>query len=287
MDVRAAIAGLTADDYAKLRGYACRRMRRAPAHLDADDLLSEAIVQTLEGRRTWNAADVDMKGHLYGVMRSLASHADVALETRLRDYLPDHVEPVDTAVNVQQRLEDTEELRAVTARFAHDAQIVSVIDGMAAGRKGPEIKATLGLTQRGLETIMKRMRRTARKESERDMEAIEVDTLAPKQREAWEKVRRFIGENPGASIDHAAAETGVNAANYYAAKKRLGSVLSAIKAAPAPTPATPPAPAMPRPAEPAQALSAAVEILAPFDAATRARIVGAVTAFYGLKAEIA
>lgn len=55
-----------------------RDTARAHVHrggwLDDEDLVQEAVLATLEGRRVWNSECVDAAGHLAGVIRSKADH---------------------------------------------------------------------------------------------------------------------------------------------------------------------------------------------------------------------
>lgn len=73
---RRAIDALTTADIRKLRRYATLRMsayRGMIFNSDADELLDEAIVRTLEQKRKWNYEHVDFVTHLLGCMRSIAN----------------------------------------------------------------------------------------------------------------------------------------------------------------------------------------------------------------------
>jgi CheY-like chemotaxis protein len=57
-----------------LKKYAYRRARSFPANLveSAEDLFHEALVSTLEGRKKWNLAAVDIFGHLRFALKNIA-----------------------------------------------------------------------------------------------------------------------------------------------------------------------------------------------------------------------
>jgi DNA-directed RNA polymerase specialized sigma24 family protein len=72
-----AISSLSGADYTTLRSFAAWRMRKLGVAIvrgkTAEDLLQEALVATLEGRRAWREG-ITMVKHLSAVMYSVAGH---------------------------------------------------------------------------------------------------------------------------------------------------------------------------------------------------------------------
>src|SRR5215813_8147516 len=76
-EIEQAIEALTAPQLVRLGKIAAFRHRSLGTRgvgRNEHDLLSDAIIATLEGRRKWFKAKVDFLSFLKGVMRSLASH---------------------------------------------------------------------------------------------------------------------------------------------------------------------------------------------------------------------
>ena len=176
-EVREAIGSLTDADLARLGSFAWWRVQaigKAARGNKREDLLQEAIVRTLDGRRTWNRSAVDFIGHLIGVMRSIASewaesleaekHEEPLLESELIGAPEDPaLNPYRTATSPKPGPERIAEARdAVTAikdSFRDDRLVQEIISGLEEGLSGPEIKEILGISQKTLETVMRRLRR--------------------------------------------------------------------------------------------------------------------------------
>jgi hypothetical protein len=64
------------EQWQELKKFAYRRAHRFPANLGktGDDLFQEALVSTLEGRKKWKMASVDIFGHLLWAMKNIAYH---------------------------------------------------------------------------------------------------------------------------------------------------------------------------------------------------------------------
>jgi len=76
-EIEQAIEALTTAQLVRLQKIAAYRHRSLGtrgAGRNEGDLLSDAIIATLEGRRKWFKANVDFVTFIKGVMRSLASH---------------------------------------------------------------------------------------------------------------------------------------------------------------------------------------------------------------------
>ncbi len=155
-----AVRALSDADWYRLR-QASRFLAWRAHDLDADALLAEAVVRTLDGRRVWRRDAVDFTGHLIGVMRSVAYHDRVAIGMtkvgtpsrlpQLRDVDPDD------------RLGAQQQIARVLSYFQErgDDEALRVLGAMKHGARGAEIRARLELSRRELETIMRRIRRGA------------------------------------------------------------------------------------------------------------------------------
>src|SRR5688500_11722517 len=76
-EVEQALAAVTVAQYVRLETVSAIRHRSLGtrgAGRNEGDLLSDAIIATLEGRRKWIKANVEFVPFLLGVMKSLASH---------------------------------------------------------------------------------------------------------------------------------------------------------------------------------------------------------------------
>lgn len=129
--------------------------------LDGEGLLFEALERTLSGRRRWNHEVVDFVGHTIGVMRSIASH-----EAARRGFevvaLRSSMELVGLG-DPESRVSAEEQIRRLRGHFdeREDHEALRVLDAMELGCDGPAIRAQLSISQRGLETIVRRIRRAA------------------------------------------------------------------------------------------------------------------------------
>lgn len=142
---------------------------------DHDDLLGEAVQDTLDPtKRSWNK-DVSFVRHLIGAMRSISSHwrerfdpdearleSEVIRTTEEGDVLSPlnlvrSSEPAaDRALEARQQLEDIE--KAV----ADDRVVSDILGGMRAEMSPNEIREVLDLTTTEYETAMRRFRRRVR-----------------------------------------------------------------------------------------------------------------------------
>jgi DNA-directed RNA polymerase specialized sigma24 family protein len=177
-EVREAIGSLTDAELTRLGRYAWWRVQaigkgaRGNKH---EDLLQEAIVRTLDGRRTWNRSAVDFIGHLIGVIRSIASewaesleaerHEEPLLETELvRNPDGTDVNPFQSVVSPAPGFEKTFEAQDsvsfIREFFRDDPEVLEIMEGLAAELKGPEICEILGISRTAYETVMRRLRRS-------------------------------------------------------------------------------------------------------------------------------
>lgn len=174
-DVEQAIEALTQPQLVRLAKIAAFRHRSLGTRgvgRNEHDLLSDAIIATLEGRRKWFKANVDFVTFLKGVMRSLASHirAGKALDAF------DEIAP--NPVNDEQ---DTEDFvgqiptqvpsdperqflagdldRQIREHFNDDPEALLIYEAFLEKMRPAEIQSCLGLTEKEYNSAAKRLRR--------------------------------------------------------------------------------------------------------------------------------
>lgn len=156
-----AIRNLGKSDRAKLmmiaRGFA--RNRRCGAAVGPEDLVQDAIVKTLDGRRRWNRR-VSIIKHLDRVMESDSGHVAEQRAAHGSDQLSDaNTEPATQEPSPEGRLQARETLDVVTALFANDDDASRLIRLKANGFSASEIRSRLGIDKKQHETVTKRIRR--------------------------------------------------------------------------------------------------------------------------------
>lgn len=157
--IERAVHAMSDTDWYRLRQAARILAWKVPS-MEGEALLFEALERTLSGRRQWNREAVDFVGHLVGVMRSVAYHESkrcgrtVGLTSSIDLIAPDDPENA---------LAAEEKIRRLRAHFHErdDTRALLVLDAMELGCDGPTIRAQLGLSQSELETVIRRVRRTA------------------------------------------------------------------------------------------------------------------------------
>ena len=159
-DIDKAIRSLSETEWSRLRRVGQILSAKVPG-IDDESLLFEALERTLSGRRRWNREAVDFVGHLVGVMRSIASHE---LERRGNKTvaLTSSIELIGLD-DPEATLSAEDKIRRLRAHFGErdDLSALQVLDAMELGCDGPTIRSQLSLNQRGLETIVRRIRRAA------------------------------------------------------------------------------------------------------------------------------
>lgn len=177
-EVRAAIDSLSEADHVRLEKFARYRIRglgRRARGRNHEDLLSEAITDTLDPeKRRWNK-EVSFVRHLIGVMRSISSHwreqfdADEAcLESELvrTSEQGELLNPLDLigseAPGAERIFEAKRQLEEIEKAVAGDRIVRDILGGMRAEMSPSEIREVLGLTPTEYETAMKRFRRHVR-----------------------------------------------------------------------------------------------------------------------------
>ena len=177
-EIRAALDGLGEADLVRLEKFARYRIRglgRKAGGRDHDDLLGEAIADTLDpAKRRWNK-DVSFVRHLMGAMRSISSHwreqfdeNEPLLESELLQTTDEGevLSPLDVvgsgAPGAERILAAKEELERIEKAVADDTVVSDILGGLRAEMLAGEIREVLGLSVIEYETAMKRFRRRVR-----------------------------------------------------------------------------------------------------------------------------
>jgi hypothetical protein len=185
-EISEAIVALTKGDLIRLRKFAYRRywtLGRRGAGLSPEDLLQNALVAVLEGRRKWKKSRVDFVKLLIGVIQSLSSHI---VEGKAIDAFDDVVayeapdedtdaldrRPSPAAATPEEQLQNEELEREA---FALDAQIrenfrdddhaLIVYEGFCDHMKPAEIREC-GLTEKEFDAAQKRLKRGVKRIAE-------------------------------------------------------------------------------------------------------------------------
>lgn len=162
-DIEEAIHALSDADWYRLRRAASLLARKVPL-MDDESLLFDALERTLDGRRRWRSSAVDFIGHLIGVMRSITSH-----EAERRGFrhvaLTSSMDLISAPNSPEGALSAQEQIWELRAHFGSrdDTEALEVLDAMELGCDGTAIREQMSLSPRQLETIVRRIRRAARR----------------------------------------------------------------------------------------------------------------------------
>ena len=137
--------------------------------IEPDDLLQEAYVRILDGRRNW-PVDVDLVKFLTETMRSIANGELQKIKHRpqlipIANHGGDDsgVDPTDPALNPEQRIGSAEEVAIVKASllslFKDDENAQLILEGMMDGMKGEELRELLKLDETAYQSKRKLIRR--------------------------------------------------------------------------------------------------------------------------------
>jgi hypothetical protein len=174
-EVEEAIDSLTEADLLRLEGYAIWRIRgmgRKALGRNHEDLLSEAIHATLEGRRSWNKNNVDFMRYLLGAMQSISDNwskrfnniepilesdiLGITNDSDIKKGLADiHTIPPyqDNEIAVKQQEE------IIRRYFEDDPLVTIIICELKEGLKLRDIKEKYNIKENDYEAAIKRMRR--------------------------------------------------------------------------------------------------------------------------------
>jgi DNA-directed RNA polymerase specialized sigma24 family protein len=166
VEVRQAIERLTSADLLRLRK--AGRQYAFVAGCDADDLLNEAVCQTIEGVRNC-PCEMAMVPFLIGVMRSRASGRQQKVEPELVSADATDAEgrmlhePVETKPNVEElaltREDASARRNALEALFADDEEATLFLWAYLDDLSKEEIMAMIGVDLMAYATIRRRVRR--------------------------------------------------------------------------------------------------------------------------------
>jgi hypothetical protein len=175
-EVEQALAALTEGQLVRLNKSAAFRhgslgTRGAGRH--EGDLLSDAIIATLEGRRKWIKANVEFVPFILGVMKSLASHIrtgkpldafdEIAPNPVNEEDAEDFVEQIPTPapVDPERQLLAVELDMQIREQFKDDPEAFLVYESFLEKLRPAEIQSCLGIDEKSYNAAAKRLRRAA------------------------------------------------------------------------------------------------------------------------------
>jgi DNA-directed RNA polymerase specialized sigma24 family protein len=136
--------------------------------LDPEELLQEAMTRALEGTRTCERG-TSLVPFICGVMKSFVSQENEARKAGFRPkvlvrdgqpVLPDvpanDPSPEQSAISA---VDDRPLLAEIEAAAAGDEQIQLLIEGIYDGMRGEKLQGLLGIDEKGLATVRRRLRR--------------------------------------------------------------------------------------------------------------------------------
>jgi DNA-directed RNA polymerase specialized sigma24 family protein len=136
--------------------------------IDAEDLLQEALTRALEGRRTCERG-TSLVPFICGVMKSFVSQENEARKDGFRPTLvlrdgqaivpevpADDPSPERAALSA---IDDRAVLAEIDAAAVGDEKLQLLIEGIYDGMRGAELAELLGVDEKGLATVRKRLRR--------------------------------------------------------------------------------------------------------------------------------
>jgi DNA-directed RNA polymerase specialized sigma24 family protein len=171
-----ALAGLAESDIKKLMIVAKYWFRLFPLRAGyggPDDLLQNAVLQTLRGKRRWRISVVSIVKHLDRSIESIARNTpakikkDTRAERAAHALDEPHAKPTDTtsrshfppSSTPESQLVARDELRAIEELFVDDEEALDVVRFRALGMEASQIQRELGIDNRKWETLRKRVQR--------------------------------------------------------------------------------------------------------------------------------
>lgn len=164
-EVAAVLERLSAADSARLAQLARLRCLGAVG-LEWRDLLHEAFIRVLDGRRRW-PRDVPFVAFMAQSMRSIASEtrqADLVEFGALGEHEPGDEQGIvnvlaKTDITPEREMAGRQMLLEIEALFAGDAIGLAVLEGIARGDSAGEVQAQLGLDPTAYASTLRRIRR--------------------------------------------------------------------------------------------------------------------------------
>jgi hypothetical protein len=176
-EIEQALAALTEAQLVRLNESAAFRHRGLGARgagRHETDILSDAIIAVLEGRRKWIRSNVDFVPFILGVMKSLASHIrsgkarDAFDETESKlvtdDDEPGFVEtfPAPPSVDPERQALACELDRQIRERFWDDPLVLLVYESLLQKMTPAEIRSCSRIDEKEYNATAKRLRRAVR-----------------------------------------------------------------------------------------------------------------------------
>lgn len=152
-----ALAAITQEDFGRLCAYARSRLFYVLLyipHLQASDLITEAIVRTLDGRRKWDT-DYPLEIHLWRTADSIAwelgqQHSKLlAIRNRNRNYHEDG--------DVDRTLQASQLLNRLMTRLAGDTVATNVLNSRLEGFQPNQTCQMLNITDHVYQAARKRI----------------------------------------------------------------------------------------------------------------------------------
>jgi hypothetical protein len=185
-EIVAAIQALKPGELVRIRKFAYRRywtLGRRGAGLCPEDLIQDAMMAILDGRRKWRKSRVDFVMLLIGVIKSLSSHI---VDGKARDAFDEVVDyqapeedtdaldrmPSPAALSPEEQLEAEQLEQEATAldrkiqdHFTDDDHALIIYQGLCESMKPAEIREC-GLSEKEYDAAQKRLKRGVRKLAE-------------------------------------------------------------------------------------------------------------------------
>jgi DNA-directed RNA polymerase specialized sigma24 family protein len=149
---------VTETELLRLKAIAHLQARGLPPEVGWADLLQEAFARILDGSRR-RPPSLPMVNFVAGIMRSIRS--DVWARSRREAAQPPQLGNSDEQVlDPERSLAAVQELAAIQQLFEDDAQILTIIAGLAQDKSSEQIRGAAGMTKTEYDSARKRMRRT-------------------------------------------------------------------------------------------------------------------------------
>jgi hypothetical protein len=177
-EIITAIEALTAAQLVRLENIAWFRhhsLGSRGAGRQPRDLLSDAVIACLEGRRKWVKSSCELPTFLAGVLRSLASHIRAGKPVDAFDDLApsptnddkggqEYVEQLADpgSVDPEGQLIAQEICARVRDQFKEDPLVLLVLNGFLEKMKPSDIRSTTGMSEKEFNAAAKRLRRYVR-----------------------------------------------------------------------------------------------------------------------------
>jgi DNA-directed RNA polymerase specialized sigma24 family protein len=153
----AAIEALSDSDLQKLKNYArfmAYSAKGAFRYADAEDLLHESVVRTLDGRRKWKSQQVNFATHMRGCIQSIADeYAQEARRYSDEELSSDaHASAIEPRVNYMIFIK-------TRSRLHEDKIATAVFDSLLEGHSPAEVREILNMDDKVYNAARKRISR--------------------------------------------------------------------------------------------------------------------------------